>query len=43
MGSSEKLGGLHLQLRETGGRILETNLEIDLENRVFEGKMDKLL
>ena len=37
-GSSEKQGGDTLSSEKQGGR----NLEIDLENRIFEGKIDEI-
>ena len=38
VGSSEKQGGDTLSSEKQGGR----NLEIDLENRIFEGKIAKI-
>ena len=38
VGSSEKQGGDTLSSEKQGGR----NLDIDLENRIFEGKIDEI-
>ena len=38
VGSSEKLRGQHLEILKTGGATFENNLE----NNVFEGKIDNL-
>ena len=38
----QNLGGLHIKLLKIGGRNLEINLEIDLDNRFYVSRMDKI-